>query len=136
MVITTLNGLSREWNSFIRGLCSRRRLNKFNKLWEECVQEEGRIANRKEKLNDNEYQSLATSTKNGRKKKKNQESPPRRPPDFKRSKRPRKGYSSFECYSCHNMRHVARNCPLKKDQFKKMNRKYHAHAAKENESYN
>ena len=32
------------------------------------------------------------------------------------------------------MGHIARNCPLKKDQFKKKNRKYHAHAAEENES--
>ena len=29
----------REWDSFIRGICARRKLTKFNKLWEECVQE-------------------------------------------------------------------------------------------------
>ena len=28
---------------------------------------------------------------------------------------------------------IARHCPFKKDQFKKKNRKYHTHAAKENE---
>ena len=33
------------------------------------------------------------------------------------------------------MGHIARKCPLKKDQFKKKNRKYHAHAGEENESY-
>ena len=32
------------------------------------------------------------------------------------------------------MGHIARHCPLKKDQFKKKNRKYHAHAAEEIES--
>ena len=32
------------------------------------------------------------------------------------------------------MGHIARHCPLKKDQFKKKNRKYHAHAAEETES--
>ena len=32
------------------------------------------------------------------------------------------------------MGHIARHCPLKKDQFKKKNQKYHAHAAEENES--
>ena len=53
--MTTLNGLPREWDSFIRGICARRKLTKFNKLWEECVQE-GRIINKEEKLNDNEDQ--------------------------------------------------------------------------------
>ena len=31
------------------------------------------------------------------------------------------------------MGHIARFCPLKKDQFKKKNQKYHAHASEENE---
>ena len=47
VVMTTLNGLPRESDSFIKGICARRKLTKFNKLWEECVQEEGRSENRK-----------------------------------------------------------------------------------------
>ena len=66
VVIATLDGLPREWDSFIRRICARRKLTKFNKLWEECVQE--RIANREEKLNDNEDQALAAHAKNGRNK--------------------------------------------------------------------
>ena len=112
VVMTTLNNLPREWDSFIRGICARRKLTKFNKLWEECVQEEGRITNRQEKLNDNEDQALTVHAKNGRNKRKSQGSPSRRPLDFKRGKIPRKDYSSFECYSCHKMGHIARNCPL------------------------
>ena len=54
LVMTTLNGLPRDWEYFIRGICARRKLTKFSKLWEECVQEEGRIANREEKLKDYE----------------------------------------------------------------------------------
>ena len=53
--MTTLNGLPTEWDSFIRGICVRIKLTKFNKLREECVQEEERTANREENLNDNEY---------------------------------------------------------------------------------
>ena len=37
IVMTTLNGLPRDWEAFIRGICSRRKLTKFRKLWEECV---------------------------------------------------------------------------------------------------
>ena len=40
IVMTTLNGLPKDWEAFIRGICSRRKLTKFRKLWEECVQEE------------------------------------------------------------------------------------------------
>ena len=66
--MTTLNGLSREWDSFIRGICDTRKLTNFNKLWEECVQEEGRLVNREENLNADEYQDLVVHTKNGRNK--------------------------------------------------------------------
>ena len=40
--MTTLNGLPRDWESFIIVICSRIKLIKSNKLWEECMQEEGR----------------------------------------------------------------------------------------------
>ena len=128
--MTTLNDLLGDWDSFIRGIYARRKLTKLSKLWEKRVQEEGRITNREEKLNDHEDQSPTTHTKIGRNKRKNQGSPPRRLPEFK-SKRPKKYYSSFEFYSCHKMGHIAKNYPLKKNQFKKKNRKYHAHETKE-----
>ena len=104
--MASLNGLPREWDSFIRGICARRKLTKFNKIWEECVQEEGRIINREEKLNDNEDQALATHTKNGIFKRKSQGLSPKRLPNSK--KKSRMDYTSFECYSCHKMAHISR----------------------------
>ena len=65
VMMTTLNGLPSDWESFIRGICARRKLTKFNRLCEECVQEEGRIANREEKLNDDEDQALVAHAKKG-----------------------------------------------------------------------
>ena len=62
IVMTTLNGIPRDWESFIQGICSIRKLTKFWKLWKECVQEE-RIASREENINDNEDQALTTHTK-------------------------------------------------------------------------
>ena len=131
--MTTLNGLPREWYFFVRGICARRKLTNISKLWEECVQE-GRIIKKEENLNNNEYQALDTHTNNGRIKSKSQGSSPRISPDFTKNKKPRRDYSSFECYSCHNMGHISRNRPLKKDQCKKENWNYHAHAVEENES--
>ena len=42
ITMTTLNGLPNSWESFIQGICSRRKLTKFNRLWEHCTQEEAR----------------------------------------------------------------------------------------------
>jgi hypothetical protein len=36
MVMTTLNGLPRSWDAFIQGICSRKKLPKFSRLWEDC----------------------------------------------------------------------------------------------------
>ena len=70
IVMTTLNGLTRERDSFIRGIFAIINLTKFSKLWEECVQEEGRIENREEKLNEDEDQALVSHTNNRRNKRK------------------------------------------------------------------
>ena len=40
IVMTTLNGLPRAWDSFIQGICARKKLVNFSRLWEECSQEE------------------------------------------------------------------------------------------------
>jgi hypothetical protein len=54
LVMTTLNGLPKSCDSFIRGICSRSKLTKFSRLWEET-----RRGAREEKLSDDEDQALA-----------------------------------------------------------------------------
>ena len=39
IVMTTLNGLPRSWDSFIQGICARKKLVKFSRLWEKFSQE-------------------------------------------------------------------------------------------------
>ena len=39
IVMTTLNGLPRSWDSFIQGICARNKLVKFSRLWEEFSEE-------------------------------------------------------------------------------------------------
>ena len=46
IVMTTLNGLPRSRDSFIQEICARKKLFKFNRLWEECSQEEAQISAR------------------------------------------------------------------------------------------
>jgi hypothetical protein len=64
----TLNGLTRPWDAFIQMICARTKKLKFNGLWEECIQEETRVANREALLARDEDQALATHTKGGRNK--------------------------------------------------------------------
>jgi hypothetical protein len=66
--MTTLNGLPRSHDSFIQRICSRRKLIKFNRLWEDCTQEETRLVAREEKLRDDD-QALAAHTRKGKSKK-------------------------------------------------------------------
>ena len=39
ILMTTLNGLPRSWDSFIQGICARRKIVTFSRLWEESSQE-------------------------------------------------------------------------------------------------
>jgi hypothetical protein len=68
LIMTTLNGLKIPWDAFIQTICARTKKLKFDGLWEECIQEETRVANREALLERDEDQALATRTKGGRKK--------------------------------------------------------------------
>ena len=69
--MTIVNGLPKSRDTYIRGICSRRKLIKFSRLWEECAQEEARLGGREEKLSDDEDQALAAQFRKGKNKKKN-----------------------------------------------------------------
>jgi hypothetical protein len=66
--MTALNGLTRPWDAFIQTIYARKEKLQFDSLWEECIQEESRVANREALLSRDEDQALAAHTKGGRKK--------------------------------------------------------------------
>jgi len=102
---------------------------KFNRLWEECTQEEARKAAREEKLGEDEDQALAAHTRKSRGMKESQS--PRKP---QRSHHRKRDLSQIRCFSCQMMGHMARLCPHTKDQGKKSKfKKHHAHAAEDDE---
>ena len=68
LVMTTMNGLPRSWDPFIRGICSRSKLRKFSRLWEDCTQEEARLEAREEKLGEEENQALVAHARKGKNK--------------------------------------------------------------------
>ena len=73
-------------------------------------------------------------TNNGRNKRKDRGYPTSISLKLKRGKKFKKDYSSYECYTCHKLGHISKNCPLNKNKFKKKNGKFHAHATEENDS--
>jgi hypothetical protein len=67
LIMTTLNGLTRPWYAFIQTICARKEKLQFDSLWEKCVQEEARVANREAILLRDEDQALASHAKGRRK---------------------------------------------------------------------
>ena len=57
-----LNGLTRPWDSFIQTLCARKESMNFDIVWEDCIQEEAREANKEALLIEDDH-ALAAHTK-------------------------------------------------------------------------
>jgi hypothetical protein len=125
--MTALNGLTRPWDAFIQTICTRTEKLKFDSLWEECIQEETRVANLEALLARDDDQALATHTKRGRKKpyfQKETHKEPQSPSKFnnkeshprrfqKKGHRREKDYSFVQCYHCDKMGHIAKFFPAK-----------------------
>jgi hypothetical protein len=149
LIMMALNGLTRPWDAFIQTICARKEKLQFDSLWEECIQEELRVANREALLSRDEYQALATNTKGGRKKSYFQkethkeshpqnkfihkESQPRRFQKFQKGQRREKHFSSYQCYHCDKMGHIAKHCPARREEYKRKNKRHHAHAVEDEE---
>jgi hypothetical protein len=147
LIMTTLNGLTRPWDAFIQTICARKEKLKFDSLWEECIQEETRVANREALLAKDDDQALATHTKGGRKKpyfqKKTHKEPQQsnkfnykesHPRRFqKRGQRKERNYSSIQCYHCDKMGHIAKFCLARREEYKRKHKRLHAHVVEDEE---
>ena len=111
IVMTTLNGLPRSWDSFIQGIYARKKLIKFSRLWEECSQEEAQIVAREEKMG-NEDQALIVHSKKSRRDNHHHQGKHSHQKD--NSVRTNKDLSKLRCYACDERGHFARNCPMNK----------------------
>ena len=58
IVMTTLSCLPRSWDSFIQGICAKKNLITFSRLWEECTQEEAWLITREENMDETKDQAL------------------------------------------------------------------------------
>jgi hypothetical protein len=140
--MTTLNGLKRPWDAFIQTICARKEKLQFDSLWEECVQEEARVANREAVLLRDEDQTLTAHAKVGKKKSHfekethfhKESHSPKRFQKYHKGQRKEKDFFSYQCYHCDKMGHIAKNYPATREEYKKRNNKrHHAHAAEDDE---
>ena len=138
--MTTLNGCTILWDSFIQTICAWKEILQFDILWEECVQEETRIANQ-EVLPINYDHALATHIRRRKGKQyfKNEMHKWSYPLNkFQKNKKGdynQKYFSSYRCYHFYKVGDIARNFPTNKEEYNRNNNKRHdAHlAAKEEE---
>jgi hypothetical protein len=106
--------------------CERKEKLQFDSLWEECVQEEARVANQEVVLLRDEDQSLDAHAKGGNKRSHFQKEtnfhkeshPPKRFQKYHKGQRKGKDVSSYQCYHCDKMGHIAKNCPSRKEEYK------------------
>ena len=91
---------------------------KFGIVWEDCIQEEARVANREALLREDD-QALSTHTKRRRQSNfKNYSHKDHRPPNKfqrKRENNKKKDYSKYQCYNCHKIGNLSREFPSKKN---------------------
>ena len=90
----------------------------FDIVWEDNIQEESRVANKEALLREDD-QALAIYTKRRKqsnfKKDSHKEHIPPKKFQKKRENKQKKDYSNYQCYNCHKIRHLARECPSKKN---------------------
>ena len=103
-------------------MCARKQSMKFDIVWEDCIQEDARVANREDLLREDD-KSLATHTKRIKQSnfKKDIHKEHKLPNKFHK----KRNYSKQQCYNCHKIGHIFRECPSKNNN----NKRHHAHLA-------
>jgi hypothetical protein len=62
LLTTTLNGFPPSWDPFVQGICARKKLPKFGKIWANFSKEESRLMSKKQKVDDEENQASTCCT--------------------------------------------------------------------------
>ena len=130
-MMTTLNGLPRLWDSFIQGICAMKNLVKFSRLWEECSQEESWISSQEENMGS-EDQALTVHSRKGRRENHHHQGKH----SHQKNNPVRGDPSKLRCYTCDEIRHFARNCPMNKNVSKKKKKskiRHHAHTVEDDD---
>ena len=99
----------------------------FNRLWEDCTQEEARLESHEEKLGQ-ENQALTVQVRKGKGKVEDR----LRRKFQKHQKKGKKTNPNIRCFTCQKVGHISRDCPLVRELKKNEgNKRHHANAVEE-----
>ena len=124
LVQTVFNGPPNSWETFMAAVSGRETQPNFNRLWHDCLEEEGRVQC---KAIGAKEVNLALTAKTRKFKKHSPQKGKGKKPQGKHSNAP-----SLECFNCHKIGHFAKDCSRPKRKFK---RRFQASAAEEEEEY-
>ena len=99
LVQVALNGFSEKWGTFVKGVVSKEHLPKWDRLWDDFIQEETReeVLLSRQTKGEAKEENVALIAKKGKGKMKVE-----------------KDLSKVRCYACNEFGHYAGHCPSKK----------------------
>ena len=106
-----------------QGICAKKKLVKFNRLWKKCSQEEDQILSQEEKMGS-EDQALTVHSKKNRRSNYHSKG---------KISHSRKYLNTIRCYTCDEKGHISKFYPKKRNLRKNNKRRNHAHAADNDE---
>jgi hypothetical protein len=110
LVNTTLNGFSKPWEPFVKGICARENLPTFERLWDNCIQEETQEESKASRQEGDKNLALVSQTKKG----KGKGSGKGKGEELASQPGKKKDMSKIKCFVCHKLGHYASQCPERK----------------------
>jgi hypothetical protein len=133
LVQAIFDGLPPSWDTFLASVNGRETQPNFERLWHDCLQEEGRMTTRSGPSTE-ENVALAAKTRRGKKTSSQKNFHKNFQKDKFKGTFKGKGFdmSKVKCFNCNKMGHFAKDCRSKKKDYHKG--KHHASTAEEEES--
>jgi hypothetical protein len=101
LVNVALNGFTKSWEPFFKGICAREKLPYWQRLWDDYIQEETREGSKAGKQENGEENLALVGQAKGSKGRGSKQGG-------------KKDLRKVKCLSCHKTRHYASQCPEKK----------------------